>query len=69
MVHIVKKVSQIYVLIIMFFGNSRIRFAFKVNESRYKRCGVTPHFKNLKNSSGNIDEARSAIMIDNDRSN
>ena len=64
-----KQVSQIYVLIIMFFGNSRIRFAFKVNESRYKRCGVTPHFKNLKNSSGNIDEARSAIMIDNDRSN
>ena len=63
-----KQVSQIYVLIIMFFGNSRIRFAFKVNESRYKRCGVTPHFKNLKNSSGNVDEARSAIMIDNDRS-
>ena len=53
----------------MFFGNSRIRFAFKVNESQYKRCGVTPHFKNLKNSSGNVDEARSAIMIDNDRSN
>ena len=38
---------------------------FKINESRYRRCGVTLHFRKLKNTCQNFGEAGGAITINN----
>ena len=51
---------------ISFTGFCKKHF-LKVNEPRYKRCGVTPHFpKTKKIAAENFAEAGSAITNDND---
>ena len=41
-------------------------WTFKVNESRCRRCGVTPNFPKTKSSCLSFSEAVNAITIDND---
>ena len=41
-----------------------ICYGFQVNESRYRRCEVTPCFPKTKNSCRNFGEVENAITID-----